>query len=236
MISFDSVDFIQLNINNQNRVYFPPMSKFRDREIYAIAANFSPLGTDITGVELADNGDGYITLYDQNNNLIFDNVPLSQISDQVVNLPEINRKIDFEKSFVTYPVPVGNTSLFLSVFFKSDTKPAYESGNVCSLTFDITNQPQDFDFQRFYKLNGKKLISIDVADEEHTSVYLYLVPRDKKRYINYVPLNFFNLQPLQSRRYINPIDIDFDQSKLLVRPTSEDIEHNTIILNFYYND
>lgn len=73
--------------------------------------------------------------------------------------------------------------------------------------------------------------------------YLYLVPKDKTRYINYIPLQFIdgmsftsiyeNYTPISlQRKFIDPVEIDFNRSKILIRSTDETIQ--TLNLSFYY--
>ena len=203
--------------------------------------NDDVMGTDITGdYTLDDTDNSYITLYDISGKMIFDRLPLMMLSTSRTNYFIIDRVIDWERSFIEKLgfIDYDNiTAVFFSVFINGQSKaPKKDPENIYTLTYPVSNTAETILFKNFHALNGKKISRITLNDAYHVNGYLTLVPKDKKRYINNLPLSFFythwsyNIDIL----YINPVEIDWDRSYLLLRPTSESEYYNTLNINLHY--
>lgn len=240
LFSIDSCDFIQMIVND-NRIYFPASSHLQGKNIHAIMINDDVMGTDITGdYTLDDTDNSYITLYDISGKMIFDRLPLKQLSTSNTNYYIIDRVIDWERSFIEKPLDPLDTvtsAVFFSVFINGQSKaPKKDPENIYTLTYPVSNTAETILFKNFHALNGKKISRITLNDADHVNGYLTLVPKDKKRYINNLPLSFFYTHWSYDIdiRYINPVEIDWDRSYLLLRPTSEAEYYNTLNINLHY--
>lgn len=235
-----SCDFIQMIVND-NRIYFPASSHLQGKNIHAIMINDDVMGTDITGDYTLDDTDNtYITLYDISGKMIFDRLPLMMLSTSRTNYFIIDRVIDWERSFIEKlgSIDYDNiTAVFFSVFINGQSKsPQKDPENIYTLTYPVSNTAETILFKNFHALNGKKISRITLNDADHVNGYLTLVPKDKKRYINNLPLSFFYTDWSYNIdiRYINPVEIDWDRSYLLLRPTSESEYYNTLNINLHY--
>ena len=228
-------------IVNDNRIYFPASSHLQGKNIHAIMINDDVMGTDITGDYTLDDTDNtYITLYDISGKMIFDRLPLMMLSTSRTNYFIIDRVIDWERSFIEKlgSIDYDNiTAVFFSVFINGQSKsPQKDPENIYTLTYPVSNTAETILFKNFHALNGKKISRITLNDADHVNGYLTLVPKDKKRYINNLPLSFFYTDWSYNIdiRYINPVEIDWDRSYLLLRPTSESEYYNTLNINLHY--
>lgn len=228
-------------IVNDNRIYFPASSHLQGKNIHAIMINDDVMGTDITGDYTLDDTDNtYITLYDISGKMIFDRLPLMMLSTYRTNYFIIDRVIDWERSFIEKlgSIDYDNiTAVFFSVFINGQSKsPQKDPENIYTLTYPVSNTAETILFKNFHALNGKKISRITLNDADHVNGYLTLVPKDKKRYINNLPLSFFYTDWSYNIdiRYINPVEIDWDRSYLLLRPTSESEYYNTLNINLHY--
>lgn len=228
-------------IVDNNRIYFPASSHLQGKNIHAIMINDDVFGTDVTGnFNLEDTDNAYITLYDISGELIFNRLPLQMLSTQKTNYYIINRIVDWQRSFIqkatSFPVDVKN-AIFFTVFINGKSKaPKHEAENIYTLTYAVSNTPETITFKNFHALNGKKISRITLNDKDTVNGYLTLVPKDKRRYINNLPLSYLydKLEYQIDLRYINPVEIDWDRSYLLIRPTSEAEYYNTLNINFHY--
>lgn len=240
LFNIDSCDFIQMIVND-NRIYFPASSHLQGKNIHAIMINDDVMGTDITGDYTLDDTDNtYITLYDISGKMIFDRLPLMMLSTSRTNYFIIDRVIDWERSFIEKlgSIDYDNiTAVFFSVFINGQSKsPQKDPENIYTLTYPVSNTAETILFKNFHALNGKKISRITLNDADHVNGYLTLVPKDKKRYINNLPLSFFYTDWSYNIdiRYINPVEIDWDRSYLLLRPTSESEYYNILNINLHY--
>ena len=240
LFNIDSCDFIQMIVND-NRIYFPASSHLQGKNIHAIMINDHVMGTDITGDYTLDDTDNtYITLYDISGKMIFDRLPLMMLSTSRTNYFIIDRVIDWERSFIEKlgSIDYDNiTAVFFSVFINGQSKaPKKDPENIYTLTYPVSNTAETILFKNFHALNGKKISRITLNDADHVNGYLTLVPKDKKRYINNLPLSFFYTDWSYNIdiRYINPVEIDWDRSYLLLRPTSESEYYNTLNIDLHY--
>lgn len=259
-IILDSVDFIQIPVTD-TRVYFPASSHLLGKNIQAITLNMNPFGTDITGnFDVLPPGNCFITLFDTDGNLIFDKLPLFMIASEIETIYEINKKVDFERSYIDVKnVPETESTLFFNIFISEEYKQkekiykqhyktllfagVYISGcaineqeKIYSLSFQTGNQPIDISFKGIYALTGKKIYRISLTSQgNHVNGYFLIVPKEEGRYINNLALSnlYGGFTTDKSPRFIKPLEINFDRTYLYIRPTSE-AEDNVLTINFYY--
>lgn len=238
MFSIDSCDFIQMVVND-NRIYFPASSHLQGKNIHAIMINDNSYGMDVTGnYQLSVVYNCYITLFDIYGDLIFDRMPLMQLTTSTMNQYIIDKVVDWERSFIEKTdnyFPEGYSVLFFSIFINGKSKlPKKDPENIYTLTYPVSNNPDTILFKNFHALNGKKISRITINSISKINGYLTLVPKDKKRYVNNLPLSFWGGTANHLLRYINPIEVDFDRSYLLLRPASSPEINNNLDINFHY--
>ncbi len=252
-----NVDFIQLTVNpGEDRVYFPVSTHLQGKKVLYLEVLNPDKGLDLSGrYPILSLDSLFVTLYDTSGNLIVDTLFINYFSTYTGNdLPRIDSEIDWERSFISVPVSVQQTSvLFFSVYIGEDNLPAPSQKNLYNLTFHVSGIMEISLFRKVQALKDEKITGVYAMvgsttgkpDQVFGTIngYLYLVPKDKTRYINYIPLQFidgmsftsiyenYTLISLQ-RKFIDPVEIDFNRSKILIRSTDETIQ--TLNLSFYY--
>lgn len=253
-----NVDFIQLTVNpGEDRVYFPVSTHLQGKKVLYLEVLNPDKGLDLSGRYPILSPDSlFVTLYDTSGNLIIDTLFINYFSTLTGNdFPRIDSEIDWERSFISVPVSVKQTSvLFFSVYIGSENLPVPSQKNLYNLTFPSVAGTMEISlFRKVQALKGKKITGVYAMvgstagkpDQLFGFIngYLYLVPKDKTRYINYIPLQFIygmsftsiyeNYTPISlQRKFIDPVEIDFNRSKILIRSTDETIQ--TLNLSFYY--
>ena len=219
-----NVDFIQLTVNpGENRVYFPVSTHLQGKKVLYLEVLNPDKGLDLSGrYPILSLDSLFVTLYDTSGNSV--------------------------------PVSVQQTSvLFFSVYIGEDNLPAPSQKNLYNLTFHVAGIMEISLFRKVQALKDEKITGVYAMvgsttgkpDQVFGTIngYLYLVPKDKTRYINYIPLQFIdgmsftsiyeNYTPISlQRKFIDPVEIDFNRSKILIRSTDETIQ--TLNLSFYY--
>lgn len=252
-----NVDFIQLTVNpGEDRVYFPVSTHLQGKKVLYLEVLNPDKGLDLSGrYPILSLDSLFVTLYDTSGNLIVDTLFINYFSTYTGNdLPRIDSEIDWERSFISVPVSVQQTSvLFFSVYIGEDNLPAPSQKNLYNLTFLVAGIMEISLFRKVQALKDEKITGVYAMVGSTTGKpdrvfgtingYLYLVPKDKTRYINYIPLQFIdgmfftsiyeNYTPISlQRKFIDPVEIDFNRSKILIRSTDETIQ--TLNLSFYY--
>ena len=252
-----NVDFIQLTVNpGEDRVYFPVSTHLQGKKVLYLEVLNPDKGLDLSGrYPILSLDSLFVTLYDTSGNLIVDTLFINYFSTYTGNdLPRIDSEIDWERSFISVPVSVQQTSvLFFSVYIGEDNLPAPSQKNLYNLTFLVAGIMEISLFRKVQALKDEKITGVYAMVGSTTGKpdrvfgtingYLYLVPKDKTRYINYIPLQFIdgmfftsiyeNYTPISlQRKFIDPVEIDFNRSKILIRSTDETI--HTLNLSFYY--
>jgi len=252
-----NVDFIQLTVNpGEDRVYFPVSTHLQGKKVLYLEVLNPDKGLDLSGrYPILSLDSLFVTLYDTSGNLIVDTLFINYFSTYTGNdLPRIDSEIDWERSFISVPVSVQQTSvLFFSVYIGEDNLPAPSQKNLYNLTFHVAGIMEISLFRKVQALKDEKITGVYAMVGSTTGKpdrvfgtingYLYLVPKDKTRYINYIPLQFIdgmsftsiyeNYTPISlQRKFIDPVEIDFNRSKILIRSTDETIQ--TLNLSFYY--
>ena len=252
-----NVDFIQLTVNpGEDRVYFPVSTHLQGKKVLYLEVLNPDKGLDLSGrYPILSLDSLFVTLYDTSGNLIVDTLFINYFSTYIGNdLPRIDSEIDWERSFISVPVSVQQTSvLFFSVYIGEDNLPAPSQKNLYNLSFHVSGSMEISLFRKVQALKDEKITGVYAMvgsttgkpDQVFGTIngYLYLVPKDKTRYINYIPLQFIdgmsftsiyeNYTPISlQRKFIDPVEIDFNRSKILIRSTDETIQ--TLNLSFYY--
>lgn len=253
-----NVDFIQLTVNpGEDRVYFPVSTHLQGKKVLYLEVLNPDKGLDLSGrYPILSLDSLFVTLYDTSGNLIIDTLFINYFSTLTGNdLPRIDSEIDWERSFISVPVSVKQTSvLFFSVYIGSENLPVPSQKNLYNLTLPSVSGTMEISlFRKVQALKEEKITGVYAMVGSPTGKpdqlfgfingYLYLVPKDKTRYINYIPLQFIygmsftsiyeNYTPISlQRKFIDPVEIDFNRSKILIRSTDETIQ--TLNLSFYY--
>ena len=119
-----NVDFIQLTVNpGEDRVYFPVSTHLQGKKVLYLEVLNPDKGLDLSGRYPILSPDSlFVTLYDTSGNLIIDTLFINYFSTLTGNdLPRIDSEIDWERSFISVPVSVKQTSvLFFSVYIGSE--------------------------------------------------------------------------------------------------------------------
>ena len=240
-----NVDSIQLLVNpGDERVYFPVSTHLHGKKILYLESYyvFSSVTYDLTGrYPLLSSSGIYVTLYDMEGNLIVDSLTINYFNSFAGNdLPKINREIDWERSFLTIrgDIPVKSV-IYFSVYIGTEGLPSSLQKNVYNLPVTISSPFEDISlYRRAQALEGKKINGLYISsllpgDKQdypsyEESGYIYLVPKDKSRFLNGIPLSFLSgveaimaFGPVSLRRkFIDPVEIDFNRSFIYIRSTN----------------
>lgn len=260
-----NVDFIQLTVNpGDARVYFPTSTHLQGKKILSMEflANDAIGPGSVYGLDLSNrfpiiySSSIYVTLYDIDGNLIVDSLFFGYLTTSFgAEFPVIDLVIDWERSFITVSDPVQQTSvIFFSVYLgeKNSVNPVQR--NLYNLPISISPDQLEYSlYRKVQALEGRKITGVYYLENRGNGIpdkalyqefgYLYLVPKDKSRYINYIPLQFISGLNFTSiynnyrsvslqQKFIEPVEIDFNRSKILIRSTCTDIR--TLNLSFYY--
>ena len=129
-----NVDFIQLTVNpGEDRVYFPVSTHLQGKKVLYLEVLNPDKGLDLSGrYPILSLDSLFVTLYDTSGNLIVDTLFINYFSTYTGNdLPRIDSEIDWERSFISVPVSVQQTSvLFFSVYIGEDNLPAPSQKNL----------------------------------------------------------------------------------------------------------
>ena len=251
-----NVDFIQVQVNpGDSKVYFPVSSHLLGKTILFLESCFAPFATyDLTGrYPVLATENLYVTLFDVNGNLIVDSLTISYFYPFSGNdLPKIDAVIDWERSFVSIQTEIAQTSvLYFSVYIGKYNLPVPQQNNVYNLSIPVNSAMMDISlYRKVQALSGKKITGIYASSENPSqeiiypnfieSGYLYFVPKDSSRYLNWIPIPFFSgLESLMQvgtiplwRKFIDPVEINFDRSKIYIR--SDNSESRILNLTFCY--
>lgn len=220
---FSSCDFVQIKLTvGQNTYFFKTAGSLTKKQIKSVS--IPSLSYDSPKLSSIDPSYVYITLIDTDGNLIHNNTPASYFSAATLDQPEINKVIDWERSYIKImDVPeafdLNKLHFFMNVFTGSCSQDNFsKKENYYSVTIHNPNpdgtgyfvMPFDriLNALRGYKISGILL----------NTVTSYVV-------------GFVNLYPLDSDRFFNRMDITnflFFASKAMY-PDTEDPE----ILRFY---
>ena len=254
-----NVDFIQIPVKpGDDKVYFPVSSHLDGKNILSIEYYPGNYGLDITGnFPLTVLQSSFVTLYDKEGNLIANSLYISNFTSPCGNKIVINREIDWERSFISISDVILNPGIIFFVVYIGEVNLKIPSQrNFYNLSLPISSPISDISlFRKVQALEGKKITGIYALSQTSTGTipptimspicgYLYLVPKHENRFINYIPIqllsgiyvsptfeNLFNAVSFQMT-YIEPTEINFDKSKLLIRSTDDSIKN--INLSFYY--
>lgn len=251
-----NVDFIQVQVNpGDSKVYFPVSSHLLGKTILFLESCFAPFATyDLTGrYPVLASENLYVTLFDVNGNLIVDSLTISYFNSFSGNdLPKIDAVIDWERSFVSIQTEIAQASvLYFSVYIGKYNLPVPQQNNVYNLSIPVNSAMMDISlYRKVQALSGKKITGIYASSENPSqeiiypnfieSGYLYFVPNDSSRYLNWIPISFFSgLESLMQigtiplwRKFIDPVEINFDRSKIYIR--SDNSESRILNLTFCY--
>lgn len=254
-----NVDFIQIPVNpGDDKVYFPVSSHLEGKKILSIEYFSDENGLDITGnFPLAKLDSSFVTLYDKEGNLVANSLYLANFTSISGNNIIINREIDWERSFISISDPIANSEiLFFAVYIGDENLPIPAQRNFYNLSLPVSSPISEISlFRKVQALEGKKITGIYALSQKSTGTippttmfpicgYLYLVPKHENRFINYIPIQLlsgiyvcptlgvlFNAVSFQTT-FLEPTEINFDKSKLLIRSTDDSIKN--INLSFYY--
>lgn len=254
-----NVDFIQIPVNpGDDKVYFPVSSHLEGKKILSIEYFSDEKGLDITGnFHLVKLDSSFVTLYDKEGNLVANSLYLTNFTGISGNNIIIDREIDWERSFISISDPIANSEiLFFAVYIGDESLPIPAQRNFYNLSLPVSSPISEISlFRRVQALKGKKITGIYALSQTSTGTippkitypicsYLYLVPQEADRFVNYIPIQLlsgiyvcptlgilFNAVSFQTT-FLEPTEINFDKSKILVRSTDNSIK--TINLSFYY--
>lgn len=254
-----NVDFIQIPVNpGDDKVYFPVSSHLEGKKILSIEYFPGTKGLDITGnFPLTQLHSSFVTLYDKEGNLVANYLYLSNFTSLSGNKIIIDREIDWERSFVSISDSIANSEiLFFAVYIGDESLPIPSQRNFYNLSLPVSSPISEISlFRKVQALKGKKITGIYALSQNSTGTipptiaypicsYLYLVPQEADRFINYIPIQLlsgialfstngipYNAVSFQTT-FLEPTEINFDKSKILVRSTDNSIK--TINLSFYY--
>lgn len=254
-----NVDFIQIPVNpGDDKVYFPVSSHLEGKKILSIEYFPGNEGLDITGnFPLTQLDSSFVTLYDKEGNLVANSLYLANFTSLSGNKIIIDREIDWERSFVSISDSIANSEiLFFAVYIGDESLPIPSQRNFYNLSLPVSSPISEISlFRKVQALKDKKITGIYALSQISTGTipptiaypicsYLYLVPQEADRFINYIPIQLLSgiaLSPTNGIPYnavsfqttfLEPTEINFDKSKILVRSTNNSIK--TINLSFYY--
>ena len=257
-----NVDFIQLLMPVDEVItYFPVSTHLKDKVIHTLHFTISTSGVDLSAkYPLASTASAFITLYDVDGNIIVDKYPIIYFTPVYRgSTPVIDRVIDWERSFIYWSNRsdyLGNkvtTCMYFSVFVGAEKSQIPDMVNQYSIELPITSGISEISlYNQLQAIAEKKIIGVYYAcdfssylqqPESPVNSFLYLVPVQADRYINYI-----SMESLLNRAYnlvgnivttwyyqtvfLNPICIDFNRSKILVRDPKT--TSKSIKLTFYY--
>ncbi len=242
--------------------YFPVSTHLRGKKIHTLHFLISPGGVDLSAkYEIVSPSSAFITLYDVDGNLIVDKFSIIYFTPVYRgNTPTIDRVIDWERSFIYWANrgdSAGNkvtTCMYFSVFFGEGENQIPNMLNQYSIELPIISGISEISlYNQLQAIADKKITGVYYAcdfsiymqhPEQPVNSFLYLVPKDQtNRYINYISMislinRVYNINGESGSTwfyqtvYLNPIYIDFNRSKILVRATKT--ASKSIKLTFYY--
>lgn len=242
--------------------YFPVSTHLQDKVIHTLHFLVSTGGVDLSAkYPISSPASAFITLYDVDGNLIVDKYPIIYFTPVYRgSTPVIDRVIDWERSFIYWADRgdgSGNketTCMYFSVFVGGGDAHIPDMVNQYSIELPITSGISEISlYNRLQAIAEKKITGVYYAwdfslylqqPDPLVNSYLYLVPKSQTdRYINYISLvSLLNRSYDMTAKsvtawfyqtvYLDPIHIDFNRSKILVRDPKT--TSKSIKLTFYY--
>lgn len=219
-------------------------------------------GVDLSSkYPIASPASAFVTLYDVDGNLIVDKYPIIYFSPAYRgSTPVIDRVIDWERSFI-YWADRGDSSgnkvttcMYFSVFVGAGGAHIPDMVNQYSIDLPVASGIGEISlYKRVQALADKRIVGVYYACDfslymqqayPPVNSFLYLVPKSQPdRYINYISLisllnRAYNMTGesvttwFYQTVYFDPLHIDFDRSKILVRDPKT--TSKSIKLTFYY--
>ncbi len=220
---FSACDFVQINLKSgQNTYFFKTAGSLTKQQIKTVSIPSLSFATQ--EMSSIDPYYVYITLFDTDGNVLHNNTPASYFSAATIDQPEINKVIDWERSYIKImDVPddfdLNKLHFFMNVFIGSCSQDHFsKKENYYSVTIHNTNP----DGTGYFTMPFQNILNA-LRGHRISGILLNTVP-------SYV-VGYLNLYPLDSDRFFTRMDINnflFFAPKALY-PAFEDPE----LLRFY---